>query len=170
MTFREDRQSLQESRSTLQIRNSAGRTAITFQFVYAISMLFAGRVVDRLGTKAAFALAIIVWSIGAIMHAGAIGLGNGANAVLTTLGIAAVPVSVIGFIIARAVLAIGEAGTSRQRSRRRPNTFRRRTVQAAHVDHGAAAADRLVGCGNCGGKMKSDSGAHANSLPGWTHR
>ena len=81
-----------------------------FQFVYAISMLFAGRVVDRLGTKAAFALAIIVWSIGAIMHAGAIGLGNGANALLTTLGLAAVPVSVIGFMLARAVLALGEAG------------------------------------------------------------
>ena len=47
-----------------------------FQFVYAISMLFAGRVVDRLGTKAAFALAIVVWSIGAIMHAGAIGLAT----------------------------------------------------------------------------------------------
>jgi ACS family hexuronate transporter-like MFS transporter len=29
-----------------------------FQFVYAISMLFAGRVVDRLGTKSAFILAI----------------------------------------------------------------------------------------------------------------
>ncbi|MGX4642659.1 MFS transporter [Massilia sp. SYSU DXS3249] len=81
-----------------------------FQFVYAISMLFAGRVVDRLGTKAAFALAIIVWSIGAIMHAGAIGLGNGANSILATLGIAAVPVSVIGFMLARAVLALGEAG------------------------------------------------------------
>lgn len=81
-----------------------------FQFVYAISMLFAGRVVDRLGTKAAFALAIVVWSIGAIMHAGAMGLGNGANSILTALGIAAVPVSVIGFMIARAVLALGEAG------------------------------------------------------------
>lgn len=81
-----------------------------FQFVYAISMLFAGRVVDRLGTKAAFALAIVVWSIGAIMHAGAIGLGEGANSMLGMLGIAAVPVSVIGFMIARAVLALGEAG------------------------------------------------------------
>jgi ACS family hexuronate transporter-like MFS transporter len=81
-----------------------------FQFVYAISMLFAGRVVDRLGTRAAFALAIVVWSIGAIMHAGAIGLGTGANSLLATLGIAALPVSVIGFMLARAVLALGEAG------------------------------------------------------------
>jgi ACS family hexuronate transporter-like MFS transporter len=37
-----------------------------FQFVYAISMLFAGRVVDKLGTKAAFALAIVVWSAWAL--------------------------------------------------------------------------------------------------------
>ena len=81
-----------------------------FQFVYAISMLFAGRVVDKLGTKAAFALAIVVWSLGAIMHAGAIGLGTGANSLLATFGIAAVPVSVIGFMLARAVLAVGEAG------------------------------------------------------------
>jgi ACS family hexuronate transporter-like MFS transporter len=81
-----------------------------FQFVYAISMLFAGRVVDRLGTRAAFALAIVVWSIGAIMHAGAIGLGTGANSLLATVGIAALPVSVIGFMLARAVLALGEAG------------------------------------------------------------
>jgi ACS family hexuronate transporter-like MFS transporter len=87
----------------------ANITAV-FQFIYAISMLFAGRVVDRLGTKAAFALAIVIWSVGAIMHVGAIGLGNGANSLLTTLGIAAVPVSVIGFMTARAVLALGEAG------------------------------------------------------------
>jgi ACS family hexuronate transporter-like MFS transporter len=82
----------------------------TFQFVYAISMLFAGRVVDKLGTKAAFTVAIVVWSIGAIMHAGAIGLGTGAAAVMSGLGLAAVPVSIAGFMLARAVLALGEAG------------------------------------------------------------
>src|SRR5690606_26757871 len=49
----------------------ANITAV-FQFVYAISMLFAGRVIDRLGTKRAFVLAIVVWSIGAIAHAYAI--------------------------------------------------------------------------------------------------
>src|SRR3954467_9212380 len=51
----------------------------TFQFVYAIAMLFAGRVVDRLGTKAAFMLAILVWSLGAIMHAFAIQAGTGVS-------------------------------------------------------------------------------------------
>src|SRR3954453_15571734 len=48
-----------------------------FQFVYAISMLFAGRVVDKLGTKAAFTVAIVIWSVGAGMHAVAIPLGTG---------------------------------------------------------------------------------------------
>ena len=43
--------------------------AAVFQFVYAISMLFAGRFVDRIGTKAAYMVAIGIWSTGAIMHA-----------------------------------------------------------------------------------------------------
>ncbi|MES3025229.1 MAG: MFS transporter [Pseudomonadota bacterium] len=87
----------------------ANITAV-FQFVYAISMLFAGRVVDKLGTKAAFMLAIFVWSIGAVMHAFAIGLGTGMASIMSALGLAAVPVSIAGFMIARAVLAVGEAG------------------------------------------------------------
>ena len=82
----------------------------TFQFVYAISMLFAGRVIDKIGTKAAFALAIVIWSIGAIAHAFAITIGNGVNSVLAILGVAAVPVSIVGFMVGRAVLALGEAG------------------------------------------------------------
>jgi len=84
--------------------------AATFQFVYAISMLFAGRVIDRMGTKNAYVLAIVVWSIGAIAHAYAIGIGEAVNSVLTSIGIAVVPVSIAGFMIGRAVLAIGEAG------------------------------------------------------------
>jgi ACS family hexuronate transporter-like MFS transporter len=87
----------------------ANITAV-FQFVYAISMLFAGRVVDKLGTKAAFLLAIFIWSIGAVMHAFAIGLGTGMASVMSALGLAALPVSIAGFMIARAVLALGEAG------------------------------------------------------------
>jgi MFS transporter, ACS family, hexuronate transporter len=81
-----------------------------FQFVYAISMLFAGRVIDKLGTKAAFLLAIFVWSLGAVMHAYAIGVGEGVNTIFAAVGLAAVPVSIAGFMISRAVLAIGEAG------------------------------------------------------------
>jgi len=61
-----------------------------FQFVYAISMLFAGRIIDWLGTKRGFAWALIVWSVGAVLHAFAKGTG--------------------GFMFARAVLGFGESG------------------------------------------------------------
>lgn len=87
----------------------ANITAV-FQFVYAISMLFAGRIVDKLGTKAGYMIAIFVWSIGAILHAYAVPIGNMTNNILALVGIAAVPASIIGFMFARAVLAIGEAG------------------------------------------------------------
>jgi MFS transporter, ACS family, hexuronate transporter len=87
----------------------ANITAV-FQFVYAISMLFAGRVVDRMGTKHAYILAIVVWSLGAIMHAYSVPMGEGVAAVLGAFGMAAVPVSIAGFMLSRAVLAVGEAG------------------------------------------------------------
>lgn len=81
-----------------------------FQFVYAIAMLFAGRVIDKMGTKRAYMVAIFVWSAGAVAHAYSEAVGHGVNNLLTTLGLAAVPVSVAGFIVSRAILALGEAG------------------------------------------------------------
>jgi ACS family hexuronate transporter-like MFS transporter len=87
----------------------ANITAV-FQFAYAISMLFAGRIIDKLGTKAGYVWSIIIWSIGAIMHAYAIAIGTAASNVLTWVGLAAVPVSILGFMISRTVLALGEAG------------------------------------------------------------
>jgi MFS transporter, ACS family, hexuronate transporter len=61
-----------------------------FQFVYAISMLFAGRFVDWLGTKLGYAASLIVWSLGAMIHALAKSTG--------------------GFMFARGVLGFGESG------------------------------------------------------------
>ncbi|QNK61608.1 MFS transporter [Pedobacter sp. PAMC26386] len=81
-----------------------------FQLVYAISMLFAGRIVDRLGTKWGYAVALIVWSLGAILHAKAIPVGNGLAAMLGVIGITGISVSVLGFIFSRAVLGFGESG------------------------------------------------------------
>src|SRR6188768_849039 len=49
----------------------ANITAV-FQISYALSMLFAGRLIDKLGTKTGFSLAIVVWSLAAILHAFAI--------------------------------------------------------------------------------------------------
>ena len=110
-----DRQVLSLLQTTLAERfnwsNSdyANITAV-FQFGYAISMLFAGRIIDKLGTKKGYTWAIIIWSIGAIIHALAIPMGQAATTVLGWFGIAAVNVSVIGFMISRAVLAFGESG------------------------------------------------------------
>jgi ACS family hexuronate transporter-like MFS transporter len=87
----------------------ANITAI-FQFVYAISMLFAGRIIDKLGTKSGYTWAIIIWSIGAIVHAYSIFIGGVVVNVMALVGLAAVPVSIIGFMISRALLAVGEAG------------------------------------------------------------
>ena len=87
----------------------ANITAV-FQFGYAISMLFAGRIIDKLGTKKGYTWAIIIWSIGAIIHALAIPIGEAAASILGWFGIAALNISVIGFMVSRAVLAFGEAG------------------------------------------------------------
>jgi len=87
----------------------ANITAV-FQFVYAFSMLFAGRIIDKLGTKKGYSLAIIIWSAGAIVHALAIPIGEGITTVLGWAGITAFSVSVMGFMFSRAVLAFGEAG------------------------------------------------------------
>ncbi len=87
----------------------ANITAV-FQFVYAFSMLFAGRIIDKLGTKKGYALAIIIWSLAAIVHAFAIPIGEKISTILGWAGIAGFSVSVLGFMFSRAVLAFGEAG------------------------------------------------------------
>ncbi|ATP56467.1 MFS transporter [Pedobacter ginsengisoli] len=84
--------------------------ASVFQFVYAISMLFAGRIIDKLGTKKGYAWAIIIWSIGAVIHAFAIPIGQSISTVLGFMGIGVASVSIVGFMVARAVLGFGEAG------------------------------------------------------------
>ena len=84
--------------------------ASAFQFTYAVSLLFAGRIIDQLGTKRGYAWAIVVWSIGAMVHAWAIPIGDFLVGVLGLIGITAVPVSVLGFMFSRALLGIGEAG------------------------------------------------------------
>ena len=83
--------------------------AAAFQFVYAVSMLFAGRVVDKIGTKAAYVVAIVIWSLGAILHAFSVPMGEGAAVIGAAFGVVLVP-SIVGFMISRAVLAVGEAG------------------------------------------------------------
>ncbi len=104
--------------------NDYGNITALFSIFYAVSLLFAGRLVDVLDTKKGFLLAIGVWSIGACLHAfcgiatAGILTGNwfvgfeGAKEALKTINDtgAVISVSVTLFIFARFILAIGEAG------------------------------------------------------------
>ena len=67
-----------------------GRVLICFQIAYGVGFLFAGRIIDKLGTKTGYALAILVWGCASISHS------------LVT--------SVAGFCIARVFLGLGESG------------------------------------------------------------
>lgn len=63
---------------------------IAFKLAYAIGMIFAGRFIDRMGTKIGYALATALWSVAAVVHAFATGTG--------------------GFAAARVFLGVTEAG------------------------------------------------------------
>ena len=80
-----------------------------FQVAYAIGLLFAGRMMDRLGTRLGFAIAIVVWSVAAMAHAEATWFGPAVAALLGVFGLA-YSASVAGFMAARFVLGLGEAG------------------------------------------------------------
>lgn len=84
--------------------------ASVFQFSYAISMIFAGRIIDRLGTKWGFSWAIIIWSLAAILHALAIPIGEKLLTLLGWIGLGTFSVSVLGFMLARGLLGFGESG------------------------------------------------------------
>jgi MFS transporter, ACS family, hexuronate transporter len=70
--------------------NNFGNVIIYFQIAYGIGLLTAGRLIDRLGTKTGYAIAILVWGVASISHS------------LVT--------SVAGFYIARICLGLGESG------------------------------------------------------------
>lgn len=67
-----------------------GYIVTAFQVAYGIGMLVCGRMLDKLGSKLGYSVAIVIWSFGALIHAAA--------------------KSVFGFGAARAVLGVGEAG------------------------------------------------------------
>jgi ACS family hexuronate transporter-like MFS transporter len=67
-----------------------GYIVTAFQAAYAIGLIGAGAVIDRLGTRIGYALAICIWSVAAMSHA----------LVRTALG----------FGVARFLLGLGEAG------------------------------------------------------------
>ena len=81
----------------------------SFQLAYAIGLLLAGGIVDRIGAKRGFVLAIVLWSLAAIAHAEATTFGPAVATVLGVLGLT-YTASVAGFIAARFLLGLGEAG------------------------------------------------------------
>jgi ACS family hexuronate transporter-like MFS transporter len=67
-----------------------GNIVSAFQIAYALGLLVTGRLIDRLGTKLGYSVALIVWSVAAMAHAAAR--------------------TVTGFSVARFALGLGEAG------------------------------------------------------------
>ncbi|MBE8720210.1 MFS transporter [Sphingobacterium pedocola] len=104
--------------------NDYGNITALFSIFYAISMLFAGRFVDWMDTKKGFLWAIGIWSVGAILHAFCgiatsgivagewfVGFEGAKEAISHVQDVGRViNVSVVLFIFARLILAIGEAG------------------------------------------------------------
>jgi MFS transporter, ACS family, hexuronate transporter len=66
---------------------------VSFKIAYGIGLLFMGGIIDRLGTKVGYTISIAIWSIFGMLHA----------AIRPAF-------SLIGFIIARFGLGIGESG------------------------------------------------------------
>ena len=105
-----------------------GTITSLFSIFYAISMLFAGRFVDWMGTKKGFMWAIFIWSLGACLHAfcgiatsGIVtgdwslsfhGAAESIRTAVVSAGAAGrvLTTSVTLFVFARLVLAVGEAG------------------------------------------------------------
>src|SRR5580698_11185589 len=91
-----DRQVIALLKPTLQMQfgwTEVGYSNIVtaFQFAYAIGLLFFGKLIDRLGTRKGFSLAVFVWSLAAMAHAAA--------------------GSVMQFAVARFSLGLGESGS-----------------------------------------------------------
>ena len=48
--------------------NNYGNVIICFQIAYGVGFLFAGRIIDKLGTKTGYALAIAIWALSSMSH------------------------------------------------------------------------------------------------------
>jgi len=66
---------------------------VSFKIAYGIGLLFMGNIIDKLGTKIGYTISIVIWSIFGMLHA----------AIRPAF-------SLIGFIVARFGLGIGESG------------------------------------------------------------
>jgi len=87
----------------------------SFQLAYAIGLLLAGRVMDRIGTRIGFTLAVVLWSFAAVGHAVAdwfpwLKLPTLNLDAATGLSVVTLSGAAAGFALARFALGIGEAG------------------------------------------------------------
>ena len=89
--------------------NDYGTITGIFSIVYAICNLFAGKLIDRLGTKKGYFWAIFIWSLGACLHAGC-GAGTAFFKGIGFVAMWGMTISVWLFLACRSVLALGEAG------------------------------------------------------------
>jgi hypothetical protein len=105
-----DRQVIAILKPTLQ--HSIGMTEVdygyiifAFQLAYAVGVLAAGRLIDKLGTRVGYCVFMGIWSLSAMGHA--------------------LASSALEFGFARFFLGLGESGNFPRRSRRSPSGFRR---------------------------------------------
>ena len=98
-----------------------GNITAVFSILYAVANLFAGKFVDWMGTKKGYLWAIVIWSLGAVLHAfcGVFTEGwmggdfSSKEALIGASGDSAIMISTISmyaFLFCRCVLALGEAG------------------------------------------------------------
>jgi MFS transporter, ACS family, hexuronate transporter len=80
-----------------------------FQLAYAVGLLLSGRLMDKLGTRLGFSIAIVIWSVAAMAHAEATWFGPAVAGLLGAFGLA-YSASVAGFMAARFLLGLGESG------------------------------------------------------------
>ena len=85
-----------------------GDIVMAFQLAYAVGLAVAGRLIDRVGTRVGLTVAVTVWSLAAMAHAGVVWYGPAVAAALRAIGVTA-GASVAGFIAARFALGLGEA-------------------------------------------------------------
>ena len=92
-----------------------------FSLFYAIANLFAGKFIDWMGTKKGYLIAIFVWSLGAVLHAGCGWVAmtvEGYDSIEalrmvqagSDAAVAIASISVWLFLSCRLILAVGEAG------------------------------------------------------------
>jgi MFS transporter, ACS family, hexuronate transporter len=112
-----DRQVIGLLKTTLQTEFVMSETdyaaiVFSFQLAYAIGMLIAGRVMDKLGTRLGFALAVVIWSIAAMAHAAADWFPwlSLPTLLINPPSIVMLGGAAAGFALARFMLGVGEAG------------------------------------------------------------